>query len=381
MGFFDLFRPKYKQGKNGIAECFEAYGKNGLEYNLRKLAFDGCVNLIANKIALCKMKEFVRNKEVEGSEYRLWNLEPNRNQNASQFWHKIIYNLYNDGEALIIDEPYGTGIVVADSFVVDETKPTTVYRSIQVGNRTIEQKTEPHVMHLVLNNEKVAPLIQNMADLYLKLLDTAERHYRFNSGQHWKMITDTTVNASPDWIKAYNEMFDKSLKPFLESSDSFLPQPNGYKFEQISGAGSYSTQEVRDIYKAIWQETAKALNIPGVLIDGTIADTSKATDRLLTDVIDPIATQITQEANRKRYTAEDYQNGDYVLFDTSTISHYDLLANAANVEKLAGAGLWSINELRTKLGDTPLTEEWADKHFLTKNIGTVEETTENEEES
>ena len=33
---------------------------------------------------------------------------------------------------------------------------------------------------------------------------------------------------------------------------------------------------------------------------------------------------------------------------------------------------WSINELREKVGDSTITEDWANIHWMTKNIATVE---------
>jgi hypothetical protein len=88
--------------------------------------------------------------------------------------------------------------------------------------------------------------------------------------------------------------------------------------------------------------------------------------------VDPWARLIKQEANRKLYTREEYLKGTRLRIDTSTISHFDIFANAANVEKLIGSGVKSVNELRTLIGDDPIPEDWADKHFLTLNIGTVE---------
>ena len=374
MGFFqDFFKTKnYTVGKIGIAECRELLGDDGVEFLLRDLAFQTCVNLISNKIGLCKMREFEKRKEVEGAEAWLWNYEPNKNQNASAFWHKFVSKLYKDGEALIVEEHYGNGIVVADSYQLDDSRPTNVYRSVVIGSRTIDRLAENKVMHIILHNDKIEPLINKMNNAFLRMLSTAQQNYLFNTGQHWKVHVNQTITADNEWLTKFREVIEKQIEPFLKSGSAVLPEVDGYDYKQISGGeGKASTTEFRELYKTVWQETAKAFLIPFVLIDGSVADTSKATERLLADVIDPIAQQITQEAIRKRYSFEDYSNGNYVLFDTSTISHYDLLSNAANVEKLVGAGLWSINELREKLGDTPLEEDWADKHYLTKNIGTT----------
>mgnify|MGYP002706008229 CR=1 FL=1 len=56
---------------------------------------------------------------------------------------------------------------------------------------------------------------------------------------------------------------------------------------------------------------------------------------------------------------------------TSSIRHFDMFANAANVEKLVGSGVFSINEVLRAAGLPAISEDWADKHYLTKNIATL----------
>lgn len=48
-----------------------------------------------------------------------------------------------------------------------------------------------------------------------------------------------------------------------------------------------------------------------------------------------------------------------------------MFANAANVEKLVGSGVFSINEVLRAAGLPAISEDWADKHYLTKNIATL----------
>ena len=64
------------------------------EYQLRDLAFNCCVNLIANAIANCEFKTFERGQPVKSDYYYLLNVEPNVNENSTAFWKKVIYKLY-----------------------------------------------------------------------------------------------------------------------------------------------------------------------------------------------------------------------------------------------------------------------------------------------
>ena len=60
------------------------------ECAFRFMAIETCINMIANAIGNCEFKTFSKGKEVKGREYYTWNVEPNINQNSSDFIHKLI---------------------------------------------------------------------------------------------------------------------------------------------------------------------------------------------------------------------------------------------------------------------------------------------------
>ena len=49
-----------------------------------------------------------------------------------------------------------------------------------------------------------------------------------------------------------------------------------------------------------------------------------------------------------------------------------MFSNAANIEKIVESAAYSINELREATGGAPLPDKWANIHWMTKNIATVE---------
>ena len=172
-------------------------------------------------------------------------------------------------------------------------------------------------------------------------------------------------------------MMEKQIKPFLNSASAILPEMDGYTYTQVSGNSSaVKSDEVLELIASVWAETSRAFLIPSALIAGNQQDTTVANRQFLTDVIDPIARMIEQEANRKRFTPEEYLRGDKITVDTSAIVHFDIFANAANVEKIIGSGIKSVNELRAMIGDAAIPEDWADRHFMTLNIGSTEGQTE-----
>ena len=376
MGFFKrLFGlGSTSSSRTEVIDICELLNPDGLELQFREAAFWGCVHLIANAIGKCEVREFRSGTQKKGPEWYMWNVQPNKNQNATAFWHKLIAKAYADGDALIVSEPYGSGVVVADSFEVDDQRPVCVYRNILIGKRKIDRQTESEVMYIRPNWTNVEPLIKKMSDSFLRLMSSSMQNYLFNSGQHWKVHVDQILSVDDEWRKTFTEVITKQIKPFFDAKDGVLPEMDGYTYTQIAGnANNVKSDEIRALAKSIWTETGRAFLIPTALTGGEQQDTTVANRQFLNDVIDPLARMIEQEANRKRFTMDEFLNGTRLIVDTSAITHFDIFANAANVEKIIGSGIKSVNELRALIGDSPIAEEWADKHFMTKNIGSTKE--------
>lgn len=156
-----------------------------------------------------------------------------------------------------------------------------------------------------------------------------------------------------------------------------LPEFDGYEYTQLGaaaksgGAEKDQTEDVRKLAEDIFNFTARGLLLPVVLVNGAVEQTVDANGRFLTYVIDPIADQLQEEINRKRYGFEKWKQGQYMRVDTSSILHYDLFEQANNIEKLISSG-YSPNEIRRAAGQAEIREKWAETHFLTKNIGTMQ---------
>lgn len=99
----------------------------------------------------------------------------------------------------------------------------------------------------------------------------------------------------------------------------------------------------------------------------------KITKNFLTFAIDPICEKLGEEITRKRYGAKQFVKGNYVDVNTNCIQHIDVFEQSTNAEGLLRSGLYCIDELRMKLGDTPLKTEWSQKHYITKNYTEAEQ--------
>lgn len=348
------------------------------EYQLRDLAFNCCVNLIANAIANCEFKTFERGQPVKSDYYYLLNVEPNVNENSTAFWKKVIYKLYAKNEALVVPIPRGGSVelVVADSWTKPEYIPTqeNVYRRIQVGQQSYTRDLkEREVLHLTLNNDDAKKVVDALYESYKNLVQSSIKSNVWNNGQHMKVHVTQVANGQDDFEKKFSAMLEISYKPFLESGTGILPEFDGYDFQLMNnGTGTKDTRDIKALFDDIFSFTARGLGIPPVLVQGDVAGINDIITHWLTTGIDPLAAQISKEFSRKLIPKADWLRGDRVYADTSTIQHFDMFSNAANIEKIVESAAYSINELREATGGAPLPDEWANIHWMTKNIATVE---------
>lgn len=347
------------------------------EFQLRDMSFWICANMIANAVGRCEFRTFRDGKEIREREHYLWNVEPNVNQNSTAFLHKMVAKLLVDNETLVISTRQREGydaLVVADAWLQNGDYPSrqNEYINVQVGDVSYEKTfREREVLHLKLNHINVKPVLDGLYAAYWRLISAAMKRYEWDKGQHWKVHVGQLASGAEDFTENFSRMIEQQVKTFLDSNGAILPEFDGYAYTDEGGKSGVELADIQTQMKDVLGFTAKALQIPAVLVDGSIQGTEDAQGRFLTGCIDPICDQLQEEINRKRYGYDRMRAGDYLRVDTSSIRHFDMFANAANVEKLVGSGAFTINDVLRSAGLPTIPEPWADEHYMTKNIAAL----------
>ena len=383
MNLVEWLKSKFSPGRTTYVslDCGKELYDLFQEYRIRELCFWICVNMIANAFGRCEFRTFINHKEVFGSEYFLWNFDPSRNENSTAFLHHLIAKLYEDNEVLIIETAHrdnGRGLVVADEWKSDKiyASQERQYTNVKVGE-TSYRKTfrEDDVLHLRLNNRDMKPVIDGLNDTFEKLIDAAMKSEAWRRGQHWKIHVKSAPQGDKEKREIFRQLINEQFKPFLNNSGAVLPEFDGYEYTNVSGQITGAYEDIKALFEEVFDMTARCFGIDAVLVNGKIEGTANAEQRFLTRVIDPLCDQLSEEITRKRYGFEEWRKGNFVRVDSSSIEHFDMFANAASVEKLVGSGAFTINDVLRAAGQPQIDETWANEHYLTKNIGTVGETT------
>lgn len=380
LSFFDFLRPR--SGKAGLVDEAEIRCRElmdaAMEYQIRELCWWSCVNWVGNILGRCEVKTYNQGRESKGGEWYLWNVAPNDRQNSSAFWHAFAGKLFQDNEVLLIPQKLRDGrlgLLIADDWEESDWQPgrSTEYRNVRVWDYKFSRGyREDDVMHLKLHHTSARRVVDALYSSYVRLVQAAMSAYGWQNGQHWKVHVSQVASGEKGWAAKFQQMLETQIKPFLSSGGAVLPEFDGYKYEKIDGnSGTQGTRDIKAMIDDILEFTAMGLCLPVVLIRGGVEATGDAMQRALTACIDPICDQVGEEGTRKRYGTAKALAGDYMRMDSSAVGHFDLFANAVNIEKLLGSG-WSLNDIRRAAGEEPINEPWANEHLITKNIGRLD---------
>ena len=373
-----LLRAKDMPEATTVEEMFDLF----TDCYVRELAFQSCVNLTANAISKCEIKTFLGGKEVRDREYFLWNQSPNQNQTSAAFWHKLVYALYRDRTALVVEN--GRKLYVADSFSRKEyALYDDIFSQVAVGDFTFQRTfAASEVLFFELSAQDAKRVVDGLYTSYARLISYGMKRYQRTSGEKGVLELDTNAAGDAKFKETFESIKNTGFRKFAEAENAVLPMWKGMKYTAL-GSKTYNADTTRDIRAMIddvTDFTARAYGIPACLLNGSVQDVDSATDQFLTFCVDPLADALQEEINRKRNGLEGLRRGDLVQFDTGRIKHIDLLDAARGIDKLVGSGVECVNDIRALLGQPLICEPWAWKHFITKNYAEIEKVLEAMEE-
>ena len=373
MGFIDFFRDlRISKPNDGKYELYQIEVAKK-DFAVQLLAFQAAKNKIANAFAKCEIQKLENGKKVEDEDHYRFNYEPNRNQSASEFKKQLVSKLLVDNECLIID--INGEYFIADSFAKEtEGAKANKYRDIVVNNKTIKKVcSENDVLYFKLNNNNITGIVETLSKTYSDIIQYSEASYRRSKGRKAVLNIEARASSNPKFNENVEKLYNQDLKSFFEADNAVLPLFDGFNYDELTavkGATDANTRDIKAQIDDVFDFTARAFNIPVGLLKGDIVDTEQMTHDLLTYCIEPIAKLIEDELIRKKIGLTGYIYGNAFKVSTSRITNVDIIKSATAVDKLIASGVCSINEIRERFKLERLDEDWASKHFITKNYTT-----------
>lgn len=334
---------------------------------IKHLAIFVAVSYIANTLSKCEIKTYREGREVQDELYYLLNVNPNPNENSSQFMNHLIENYFYDGAGLVV--PYRNKLYVADGFshnryalAQDEFTNITIFD--QVLPRPMKMGK---VFFFKLDNREAVKLVNGLYDEYGSVIAAALEHFKATNAEKYKLVMANMAAGNEAFQKQFEDVIQKQLKTFIESDRGVYPQFAGYDLQRFDQNSSSNSSDIINLRKEIFETTAQAFKIPLSMMLGNITNMNEIVKVYLSICIDPLAQMISEELTRKTTTFESWQAGDRVVVDTSRINHVDILEVADSIDKLVSSGAFNQDDVRKRAGYEPKPDGSGQTYYVTKN--------------
>lgn len=377
MKIWDWFLKQFD--KNNDLKLNAYVGQLSGEIFYKELAVQACKNLIASTIARAEWQTFENGKEVRKDNYYLFNVEPNPNYSATEFWTKVISKLVDDNEALVVQED--GHFYVADSFTMERyALRDNIYKSVYIDGLLMNKTYfEPQVFYFKLHDERIRNVIDGLYESYGKLVKATEKQYKRSKSHQGFLNIGTQYPQTDEKSSELKELLGNRFKDFFNAEgDAIIPLSEGLSYDEPGkeGSGGKSaggSREIRNLVDDIIDYTCMAFQISPQLIKGGVTNLDKAWDDFLTVPIGTITKILQDEINRKYYKKAAYLHRTYAKLDTTRIKAVNIkdIANALDI--LTRIGAYSVDDSLKTLGMEPLNTSWSQARWMTKNYQIIEE--------
>lgn len=394
MAIFDFLRRK--QVDNPVQKEERALNF-GLGYNtissyqtsqsMRLSAVYAAVNMISNSVALLPMKVV---SEVDGKLIemdhplnKVLNLTPNQKHNHFN-WMKLLIEstiLKGNGYALIVrDEKLNVKsleLLNPDYVQPMIQKDGTVKYLVSGMKKAVDAVNMIH-LYLHVDDQFNGISVLKYADMAINAAYDADKHSDnfFKSGAGLMGVLKASAPLTNDQKKQIAESWEKSITQTMGGGVAILPQ--GLDFQSISISPEDSQLLESRQYSVI--EIARFFGVsPVKLFDlshvsySTLEQTNLS---YLQDTILPYTRLIIDEFDRKLFKPSEIGVLN-IEFDYSALLSTDKKTEAEYYKSLLVNGVLSINDVRNKLGMSPIpAEEGGDAHFMQISYGNVKDVAE-----
>lgn len=376
MKIIDYFRSIFGKKDAVAAELTSENHSTEQSFHLTELALFTAIDIIARSLAKCEFVTVNNNRESRKDEYYLWNYSPNKHQTKIEFFTQAVAKLIFDNELLII-ETADNQLLIADSFsrtehaLIDDS-----FSGVTCRNFTYQRTfLESEVIYLRYNNFALNGLLADMCDTYEQLMLSAQERYNKAVGHKGILELENYSFGDENFTETYNKVLSKQFKSFYSNKNAVMPIFKGMKYSEPStDAGKTTNSEINDIQKLrteAYTVVGNALHIPPAILSGEASQLSDAMDCAIGNAIDPIANMFEQEITKKRFGSTEFNKGNYLLIDTTTVRHIDAISQANNLDKSIASGVLTPAQAQKYCNMLPCSEAWAHTYYITKNYQTI----------
>ena len=392
MAIWDIFRKKQptvtvKEERSSI------FGGIGLGYNtatsysnsqaMRLSTAYACTNLLSNSVALLPIKivKYVDGRKVEVNDHplqKVLNLTPNKKYNKFNFMKLLIESVILNGNGYIYiqrDEKLNVvGLELIDpSYVTPLPQEDGSVKYLVSGMKAAVDSV--NMIHIFQHCDEMMNGISviKYADMALAGAYAKEKHSDnfFKGGAGLMGVLKASSPLTDAQKTQIAQSWERSISKTASGGVAILPQ--GLDFQSISVSPEDSQLLEARAYDVV--QICRFFNVSPLKVFDyshmSYSSLEQVSLSYLQDSVLPYTQLLEDELNRKLFKPSEV--GEYgVDFDYTEIIQADKKAEADYYRQLLVNGILSINEVRNKLGYSPVDGDYADQHWIQISYATAD---------
>lgn len=381
-----------------VEEERSIFGGLGLGYNtansysnsqaMRLSTAYACTNLLSNSVALLPIKivKYVDGRKVEVNDHplqKILNLTPSKKYNKFNFWKLLIESVILNGNGYIYikrDEKLNvTGLELLDPAYVQPMPQSdgSVKYLVSGMNAAVDSNNIIHIFQHCDNMMNGISVIK-YADMALAGAYAKEKHSDnfFKGGAGLMGVLKSSVPLTDAQKTQIAQSWERSISKTASGGVAILPQ--GLDFQSISVSPEDSQLLEARAYDVV--QICRFFNVSPLKVFDyshmSYSSLEQVSLSYLQDSVLPYTQLLEDELNKKLFKPSEV--GKYGIdFDYTEILQSDKKAEADYYRQLLVNGIMSINEVRDKLGYSPVEDEKVgNSHFIQVSYGTVKDVVE-----
>lgn len=342
---------------------------------LKRMAIDRNINLMARTISTTRFKYVIDGKTSTDKTHSIWmyklNVRPNKNQNASDFWHKFICKLLEENEVLVIKND-DDDLLIADTFVrTPSANYSDRFSSVTVDDYSfVRSFSREDVFYLQYSNNGLEKFIEGLygdyGSLFGRMIEVNMRTNQIRGAVDIDAINNLNkTDDESDGKSKIQNYFNKISNAIKNNSVALWPKYKGLSFDetQTNSSKNQSVEELKKLKNDFTSEVAGYIGIPPSLVLGEMAQAEEQTEFFLKFPVRNLINKLQTELIGQLIDQADYIKGHRIVAigaDTKSI-----LEMASNIDKAISSSGFNRNEVRESLGYDVV--EGGEEFILTKN--------------
>lgn len=386
----------FKNDKGEFVDFIDVLTKSADSNNyIYAMAEAHAIDLIAKTIAKTELlvyaqEEKTKNKKkssklknLKNDIYYYLNIQPNFNENGTNFMYKLALKLLLNQEALvIINEKQDRKLFyVADSFntsngILYGKTFSDIVLSDSRGNSIPLDKTynQDNAIYISIDNPEKSAKIELFKKHIGDLARVVQTKYKRANTSKWRL---KKPGSQPKMIDVetgkeieYKDYVKKITDGLHSDEEAVILLAEAFDLINLNKDVKESLGDYKDIFKIIGDTVANIFDIPQDIFWGNKTEKSTSNNDFITFAVDFYFELIEDSLNGSLVGLSSYVKGERIAFNKYAIFHKDILEGAAGIDKLI-SNTFSRNEINEFLKLPYIDEEWANEHNLTKNYANV----------